>query len=210
MSIKKTLLFAVATVFFIVGAYFLYSYLSENYIGDTISIIEDRGEITKSEEPSTDDTAETQSKEETRYTVPDFTVTDKDGNKVSLSDCFGKPIIVNFWASWCPPCKREMPDFEEAYKKYGDEIIFMMINMTGGRETIESAKNFIENSSFTFPVYFDTEYEAAMTYGVSSIPQTLFIDENGRLKAYAQGIISKESLDTGISMIYNTNTTISE
>jgi len=208
MNIKKTLVLSALLALVIAGAYFLYGYLSENYAGDRISIIEEEAEVTKSD--GTEPEEESENSEEVSYLAPDFTVTDMDGNSVSLSDKFGKPIIVNFWASWCPPCKSEMPDFEEAFKEYGDEITFMMVNMTGGRETVESAKSFIEKSTYSFPVYFDTDSQAAMTYGVSSIPQTIFIDKDGNLTAYAQGMIDKNALDTGIGMIYNTNTTISE
>lgn len=208
MNIKKTLVLSALLALVIAGAYFLYGYLSENYAGDRISIIEEEAEVTKSD--GTEPEEESENSEEVSYLAPDFTVTDMDGNSVSLSDKFGKPIIVNFWASWCPPCKSEMPDFEEAFKEYGNEITFMMVNMTGGRETVESAKSFIEKSTYSFPVYFDTEYQAAMTYGVSSIPQTIFIDKYGNLTAYAQGMIDKNALDTGIGMIYNTNTTITK
>ena len=208
MNIKKTLVLSALLALVIAGAYFLYGYLSENYAGDRISIIEEEAEVTKSD--GTEPEEESENSEEVSYLAPDFTVTDMDGNSVSLSDKFGKPIIVNFWASWCPPCKSEMPDFEEAFKEYGNEITFMMVNMTGGRETVESAKSFIEKSTYSFPVYFDTEYQAAMTYGVSSIPQTIFIDKDGNLTAYAQGMIDKNALDTGIGMIYNTNTTITK
>lgn len=208
MNIKKTLVLSALLALVIAGAYFLYGYLSENYAGDRISIIEEEAEVTKSD--GTEPEEKSENSEEVSYLAPDFTVTDMDGNSVSLSDKFGKPIIVNFWASWCPPCKSEMPDFEEAFKEYGNEITFMMVNMTGGRETVESAKSFIEKSTYSFPVYFDTEYQAAMTYGVSSIPQTIFIDKDGNLTAYAQGMIDKNALDTGIGMIYNTNTTITK
>lgn len=208
MNIKKTLVLSALLALVIAGAYFLYGYLSENYAGDRISIIEEEAEVTKSD--GTEPEEESENSEEVSYLAPDFAVTDMDGNSVSLSDKFGKPIIVNFWASWCPPCKSEMPDFEEAFKEYGNEITFMMVNMTGGRETVESAKSFIEKSTYSFPVYFDTEYQAAMTYGVSSIPQTIFIDKDGNLTAYAQGMIDKNALDTGIGMIYNTNTTITK
>ena len=208
MNIKKTLVLSALLALVIAGAYFLYGYLSENYAGDRISIIEEEAEVTKSD--GTEPEEKSENSEEVSYLAPDFTVTDMDGNSVSLSDKFGKPIIVNFWASWCPPCKSEMPDFEEAFKEYGNEITFMMVNMTGGRETVDSAKSFIEKSTYSFPVYFDTEYQAAMTYGVSSIPQTIFIDKDGNLTAYAQGMIDKNALDTGIGMIYNTNTTITK
>ena len=62
--------------------------------------------------------------------APDFTVTDADGNAVKLSDFRGKGVVLNFWASWCGPCKSEMPHFQTAYEQYGDEVHFLMVNMS--------------------------------------------------------------------------------
>ena len=132
--------------------------------------------------------------------APDFTVTDYDGEEVMLSDYFGKPIVVNFWASWCPPCKAEMPDFEEAYKTHS-EVQFLMVNMTGGRETLESAKEHVESQGYTFTVLFDTEYSAAYAYYVNSLPATYFIDAEGNLVAYATGMLDAETMEKGIAMI---------
>lgn len=134
----------------------------------------------------------------------DFTVQDWEGNMVKLSDFFGKPIVLNFWASWCPPCKAELPDFDDACKKYDGEVVFLMVNMTDNQmETVEVAKDFIKTYGYDFPVYFDVSYEAAMVYGVRSIPQTYFINAEGEAVATATGMISAAQLEQGISMIYS-------
>lgn len=157
--------------------------------------------------PQNEDSAKDSSSEENQLvTAPNFTAYDIDGNSINLTDFFGKPIIVNFWASWCGPCKMEMPDFNEAYTTYKDEINFLMINMTdGSRETVEKASSFITESGYIFPVYYDTDYSAAITYSVSSLPTTYFINVKGELVAHARGAIDADTLQKGIDMIYNNN-----
>ncbi len=134
--------------------------------------------------------------------APDFTVYDGEGNAVHLSDFKGKPVVLNFWASWCGPCKMEMPDFEAKSKELEGEVVFMMVNATdGGRETVDTAKAFLVHSGYTFPVYYDTEYSAIYAYGVNAFPTTFFIDAEGNLIAYGQGAMSGDTLQSGIDMI---------
>ncbi len=136
-------------------------------------------------------------------TMTDFTVYDKDGNAVNLSDYFGKPIVLNFWASWCGPCKSEMPEFNEAWEELGGEVQFLMVNVTdGNRETVDSAKAYVEEKGFTFPVFYDITLQAAMTNQAYSLPTTIFIDANGVGVAKATGAIDKATLMQGIGMIY--------
>ena len=134
--------------------------------------------------------------------APDFTVYDLQGAAHKLSDFRGKPVVLNFWASWCGPCKSEMPDFDAAYQTYGQDIHFLMVNLTDGyQETVESASAFIADSGYTFPVYYDTDVNGAQVYGVSAVPVTYFIDAEGYLVAMGQGALSAENLEQGISMI---------
>ena len=140
--------------------------------------------------------------EQTLHAAPDFTVYDGDGNAVHLSDFKGKPVVLNFWASWCGPCKMEMPDFNEKYQELGEDIQFLMVNMTDGdRETVEIASEFVAGQGYSFPVFYDTAQHAAMVYGVYSLPTTFFIDAEGYPVAYAAGAIDSDALQQGIDMI---------
>ena len=135
--------------------------------------------------------------------APDFTVIDGEGNEVHLSDFIGKPVVLNFWASWCGPCKSEMPAFDAVAAELEGEVVFMMINATdGGRETVESAKEFVEQSGYQFPVYYDVNYEANYFYGVSALPTTFFVHEDGTVAGYASAAMSEEFLRECIDIIH--------
>ena len=186
---KWILAAAIATAAF-VGIYFLYGTLKDRYAPEQFA------EVSEST-----GTGRQESEEETGTAAPDFTVLDENGEAVSLSDYAGKPIVLNFWASWCYYCKVEMPDFDEAYQNHS-EIQFMMVNVTdGSQETMESAQNFLAEAGYEFPVFFDTELDAAMTYGATGLPMTVFIDAEGNLVTYARGMLKAEQLEQGIGMI---------
>ncbi|MBQ7865236.1 MAG: TlpA family protein disulfide reductase [Clostridia bacterium] len=186
-------------VVLLVAAGFLYNSLKDkvelsNLVAQTTAV--------PSEEPTADPDATAAPTATPRPAAPDFTVYDMEGNAVSLSSMQGKPVVVNFWASWCGPCKSEMPDFQKAYEQHGEAVHFMIVNMTDGmQETKEKAKAYVDKQGFTFPVYYDTDMDAAMTYGVSSIPATYFVAADGSLIARANGAISLATLEKGLSMI---------
>ena len=135
------------------------------------------------------------------YSCENFTVYDEGLKAVELEDYIGKPIVINFWATWCYYCKVEMPDFEEAYREH-DDIVFMMVNCTDGeRETVEIASAFIEEQGYTFPVYYDIDCEATDKYEISSYPTTFFIDKNGDVVKKHVGMIVPALLDIYIGLI---------
>ena len=134
--------------------------------------------------------------------APDFEMTAVDGGKVSLDDLKGKPVVLNFWASTCGPCKMEMPEFQAAYEQYGDQLQFVMLNVPDfNGETRERALQLVEQSGYTFPVYFDDTTQGQVLYGITSIPQTYFINADGTVEAYASGAIDASTLERGIEMV---------
>lgn len=181
---KLILVIALALfVALIAGAYLLYNGLKDKV--DTNQL---------ASQPTQDST------ESTAPMAPDFTVYDANGNPVKLSDYIGKPVVLNFWASWCPPCKAEMPDFQEVYQELGSQVQFLMVNTTVS-DTLADAKAFIQSSGYTFPVFYDTKDLASIAYSISSWPNTFFINAEGQIVARASGAISKATLMQGIGMI---------
>ncbi len=208
MKKKSTLLIIIIVlVAVIAAASFAYNKLSannsaQNIIGTGETVENETLPPDTEDTPNPEDTSNSSSTAEEAPTI-DFVVEDRDGNLVFLSDFRGKPVVLNFWASWCGPCKAEMPDFEEMHKEYGDQIHFVMVNATdGSRETVETAASFIDGQGYSFPIYFDTTLSASYTFGASSLPSSFFIDAEGNVIAKAIGSINKNIIQQGIDMIY--------
>ena len=190
-KILKLLIWVLLFAVLFVGAYVLYQTLS--------SRVEMPGLATQATQAA-GSTEETEAAEP----APDFTVYDLEGNAHRLSDFRGKPVILNFWASWCGPCKSEMPEFQSFYETYGEDIHFLMVNLTDNRqETVETASEYITQQGYTFPVYYDTDLEGAYAYGVSAVPVTYFIDSEGNFAAWAQGALSADMLRQGVDLLLN-------
>lgn len=128
----------------------------------------------------------------------DIEIEDEAGNTVRISDFEGKPTVINFWTTWCPPCKAELPAFSKLYQKYGDRINFVMLNLTEEkREPRCAARDYINKTSLEFPLYYDSK-GTAVDYGLQSIPDTFFINKDGYIESYAIGGLNITKLENEI------------
>ena len=197
MNQKKILLLVVvALVLLLAGAYPLYNRLRQSVDTDQLAT------LPQQQTQPAETTQPTESRpDNTEPDLPDFTVSDGNGNSVKLSDYTGKPVVLNFWASWCGPCKSEMPEFQEVYEEMGDQVQFLMVNSTTSESTIENAKSFVWDNGYTFPVLYDTRAEAVTVFGIDAFPTTFFLNKTGEPVAYVVGAINRETLLKGIDMI---------
>lgn len=201
---------AVAFAVLLIGAGIAYNVLA----GDEKPSISGRDVVTTTEVP-TDDTSTNgnganaaegdgsgASDSANATAAPEFTMADTEGQTLTLADFRGKPVLLNFWASWCGPCASEMPAIQSAYEQYGDQIQFVAVNMTGmGGETETSALSLIQQNNYTFPVYFDVDSSAAVAFGVTSIPQTYLIDAEGNIIGACMGAMDESVIAQGIAML---------
>ncbi|QAT51042.1 TlpA family protein disulfide reductase [Caproiciproducens sp. NJN-50] len=180
----KTLLLTAAFAAALAAAYFAYTGLSARYRPET-------------QLPGTDSQAASSA-----TAAPDFTVYDAGGKAVRLSDFRGKPVVLNFWASWCYYCKQEMPEFNEVYGEEKGNVQFLFVDWTDGRqETQEKGEAFLKENGYLFPAYFDLDQDAVSAYGLTGIPATVFIRADGTVAGGQSGAMDKDTLKKGIELI---------
>ena len=132
--------------------------------------------------------------------APDFTLTDQYGNTHTLSDYQGKTVFLNFWATWCGPCKSEMPDIQKLYESYGEnseDLVVLAVANPGGQDVSqEEIEQFLEDNGYTFPVLMDTTGMTLAYYGISAFPTTFMIDANGNVYGYVPGAMTASIMES--------------
>ncbi len=128
-------------------------------------------------------------------TPPQFKLETLDGDPMSLKDVKGKKVILNFWATWCGPCREEMPIFE-AYDAAHDDAVVVAVNMTNKDAKLETVSAFVDKYGLTFPVLLDQTGDVSKAYQVLNIPSTYFLNEEGVIQMKVEGSLDKAMLDS--------------
>jgi cytochrome c-type biogenesis protein len=155
----------------------------------------------RSKETNTEAASE-ETKDKSLPPAPDFQLQDQYGNTHTLEDYKGKTIFLNFWATWCPPCRAEMPDIQKLYESYSQEgedaliVLGVAAPEMGQEKDEEGIQAFLEENGYTYPVLMDTTGELFYTYGIQSFPTTFMIDRDGNVFGYISGQLTMDMMES--------------
>ncbi|WP_282174194.1 TlpA disulfide reductase family protein [Cytobacillus firmus] len=134
--------------------------------------------------------------------APDFELTDMEGNPAKLSDYRGKAVLLNFWASWCPPCRAEMPHMEKLYKKYKDKKFdILAVNLTNTEKNNGDAEKFVKELGLTFTIPMDVKGTVGADYNIMAYPTSYFIDSDGVIREKVLGALNEEYMEKEIKKL---------
>ena len=129
--------------------------------------------------------------------APDFTLLDLDGNEVGLSEFRGEVVFVNFWATWCPPCRAEMPDIESLYQEYKDKgVVVIGIDIGESEATV---RQFVQQGGYSWTFVLDSTGAVAANYNIRAIPTSFFIDREGVIQAVNIGAMTKRGMEATLA-----------
>ena len=132
------------------------------------------------------------------YPAPDFTLLDLEGNQITLSEFRGKTVFINFWATWCPPCRAEMPEIEAVYQEYKDKDVEVIgVDIV---ETKDEVRQFVQQYGYSWTFVLDTTGEVATTYNIAAIPTSFFIDKEGIIRVVNIGAMTKRAMETALDL----------
>lgn len=185
-----------------------------SFVSDTVNDSNNNQQEELKEDPETsniDNNEQIEAEEDSEpkpVPIIDFTLTDQYGTEHTLSDYKGKVVFLNFWATWCPPCRKEMPDIQSLYNEYNqnhDDVVFLGVanprnenNMNTREVDKDGIIKFLEDNELDFPVVFDESGEIFNFYGISSLPTTFLINKDGNIVGYAPGMLTKDIMESVI------------
>lgn len=129
--------------------------------------------------------------------------TDEEGKTISLSHQMGRPMVINMWATWCEPCKEELPDLQKAWEEYQEEIDFYLVNATYSQptETEEAVSEFKAEMDLNVPIYYDVDFSTMIAMKANFLPTTLFVNAEGEVVHHQLGLLSAEEIESYIQRI---------
>jgi peroxiredoxin len=134
---------------------------------------------------------------EVSYAAPETSLNDLDGNAVNLSDLRGRVVLVNHWATWCPPCREEMPALQDYYNEHREQgVTTIAINQGEANETV---KSFVQEHGLTFPIWLDPSQKSLAAFGYDGLPSSYVVDENGTVRLTWIGAISRDMLEKHVT-----------
>ncbi len=132
------------------------------------------------------------------HPAPDFELKSLEGETVRVSDYKGQPVLVNFWATWCGPCRAEFPDFQKAYVDNADNLVIIGVNNTAA-DQVTLVQDFVAEMGATFPIVLDETGQTVEAYKVLGLPTTVFIDREGIIQEIFTGPINKAYIEAKLS-----------
>jgi thiol-disulfide isomerase/thioredoxin len=196
---KKYILILSAVLLFTISVYTVVNYNKKN----NTFVQNSNGINTKSStlENSSNKSASSNLASSTKVKATDFKLKDLNGKEVSLSDFKGKKVFLNFWATWCPPCKAEMPDIEKFYQETKDSnLVILAVNLGEDKQTV---KSFIDKNKYNFNILLDSNQDVAVKYNIVSIPTSFFIDKDGNIVSKKIGAMSIEEMKSYVNSLNN-------
>ncbi|RWZ58732.1 redoxin domain-containing protein [Halobacillus fulvus] len=124
--------------------------------------------------------------------APDFTLSTLDGGEVTLSEFKGEKVMLNFWATWCPPCRAEMPDMEKFHEQH--DIKVLAVNLTDSESSERKVEEFVDEYNLSFTVLMDTQADVKAQYQIIPVPTSIFIDEEGRVQSVVKGAMNYDMM----------------
>jgi len=135
---------------------------------------------------------------EVGYPAPDFELPTPEGEPVRLSDYRGRPVLLNFWATWCPPCRVEMPHIQAVHEAYGARLVVLAVAV---QDDWAFTRPFMDRYGFTFTALQDREMEATFAYRIQSLPTSVFVDREGIIRQIWTGLMTREAMEAAVRAV---------
>lgn len=127
--------------------------------------------------------------------APEFELSTLNGESMSLSSLKGKKVILNFWATWCPPCRSEMPDMQKIQDDYNEEVVVVAVNLTSSESSVQTVEDFVNGLGLSFPILLDEKGKINNQFEVLSYPTSYFLDEEGIIRTKFVGAMTYDQMN---------------